>query len=145
MVSVRVSVRSFLRLRRISSECLADRSRNFFARRWRRRRALYLLAGFCPSGLGCRLHRSRYFFARCWRRRRALNLLAGRFCPSGLGCRLVYQAMRAFRHATISEEHANCIGKIILWCHCSSPSSRRWRPSPHDQGMTKQFVCLMEY
>ena len=72
--------------RRVSSECLADRSR--------------------------------YFFARRWRRRRALCLLAGRVCPSGLGRRLVYQAMRAFWRAAISEEHANCVGEIILWCHC---------------------------
>ena len=74
-------------MRRVSSECLADRSRYFFARRWR-----------------------------LWR---ALNLLAGRSCPRGLGCRLVYQAMRAFWRAAISEEHANCVSEIILWCHCT--------------------------
>jgi hypothetical protein len=31
---------------------------------------------------------------------------------------LVYQAMRVFWRAAISEEHANCVGEIILWCHC---------------------------
>jgi hypothetical protein len=102
-----------------SSECLADRSRYFFARRWRRWRALNLLAGrFCPSGLGCHPHRSRYFFARRCRQRRTRNLLAGRFSPSVLGCCLVYQSMRAFFRAAISEEHANCVGEIIIWCHC---------------------------
>jgi hypothetical protein len=25
--------------------------------------------------------------------------------------------MRAFWRAAISEEHANCVGEIILWCH----------------------------
>jgi hypothetical protein len=82
------------------------------------RRSASLRRFLLPSASECLADRSRYFFARRWRPRRALNLLAGRFCPSGLGCRLVYQAMRAFWRAAISEEHANCVGEIILWCQC---------------------------
>ena len=46
----------------------------------------------------------------------------GRFSPSGLGCSSLDQTMRAFWRAAISEEHANCVGEIILWCHSSSPA-----------------------